>query len=330
MPGNYRAAYGGVSYRIEEAEAGEVLEVAVYGGPEDELLGWKRFRGEESYTVNTAGYLQPLLEVSPLIGETGFVVAEGRTVRTRIGVGEVVSEATVLMAGAEDAGEGVLLSHAPSRVRIAPEEQDELAVIAPGQRLSALVRLQGNAQSAEVQVDGPVAGEGVYVLVLQVSGLFAAAGDGWTDRCRRMEAEVRADGVAVARRCYEVVPRRRSAVRLCWLNPLGSVDYYTFPEEAGRSLSVEKRRAYGRGGYGVYGSQAEMTYVLRSEREPVGTMRWLAELVCSPRVWRMDGGVAVPVDVVSDSVRIRGSEPGLLEVAVRMPKRLEFQKDGWR
>ncbi len=329
-PGNYRAAYGELLYRIEEVEADDLLEVAVYGGAGNELLGLKRFRGESSYVVNTASYLQPLLEVNPVGGEMGFVIATGRIVKTYIGTGDILSESSLLTAGTEDARPETLLSHAPSRVRIGTEERDELAVIAPGKQLLARIRLAGSGQSTEIQIDGPLAGDDMYVFVLQVSEVLSMAGEEWSSRCRRLEVEIQADEVVIATRYYDVVPRSLSSMRLCWLNPLGAVDYYTFPEETGRSLSVEKRRAYGRQGYGIYGSQAEMTYVLRSEHEPIATMRWLAELVGSPRVWRLDGDEAVPVDIVSDSVCIRGGDPGLLEVTVRAPKRLEFQKDGWR
>ncbi|MDL2319905.1 hypothetical protein LJC45_02095 [Alistipes sp. OttesenSCG-928-B03] len=129
----------------------------------------------------------------------------------------------------------------------------------------------------------------------------------------------------VARR-YEIVRRRSDAVRLCWVNEYGSVDYHTFAVCANESVAAIKSRIYTGEGYRVLDSRAQKSWAVRSEYMDAEGIAWLRGLLSSPRVWiAAEGGMFTPVDVMTDSVTTDASAPASLKIALREAKLATYQ-----
>lgn len=125
---------------------------------------------------------------------------------------------------------------------------------------------------------------------------------------------------------FRFVERAPGAVRLCWLNPYGGMDSYTFGRVGDERMVVKKSRAYTGRGYEVCGSTAEMRQTVRSDIENAETLRWLAQVVGSPRVWMCVGDTFQRVDIVTDSVALSDNAPGRLEITFRDVEKRKFQR----
>ena len=135
-PAPYASAYRDALFRVT-AGAQELVELDIYDHADERIVGRRRFKGQTSYDVNVAGYARSQFDVRPLYAvECTFAKPAGRIVRTTVRSAEAQASAP-LCAGTRTLFEWDALSAAPTAVKIAPNESDEIAVLPGGSALIA-------------------------------------------------------------------------------------------------------------------------------------------------------------------------------------------------
>ena len=170
-PAPYASAYRDALFRVT-AGAQELVELDIYDHADQRIVGRRRFKGQTSYDVNVAGYARSQFDVLPLYAvECTFAKPAGRIVRTTVRSAEAQASA-LLCAGTRTLFEWDALSAAPTTVKIAPNESDEIAVLPGGSALTAQAVLRESTQrSIELASQTPT--DDLSVFCLKMSDLKA-------------------------------------------------------------------------------------------------------------------------------------------------------------
>lgn len=325
MPDNYQGAFSDLIYTVAGADPMQTVEVVVLGEQDGDVLGLKRFRGHGEFSVNISNYMRRRAAVAPQTAAgCAAVFAPERTVAGRIKVGGTIAPLRLFTAGVRTGTELAPLSDRPAAAQLAAGEKDEIAVIvAAGRQVvfrgmfvsTAGVRKEAFANS--LTGNGKIVTQSIDMDFLETKaralGCFDDLGS----------IEICLDDVLL--RKYEFTGVRQNTVRLCWMNPYGAVDYYTFALCNAETLVAEKSRIYTESGYKVYDSAAQKVFTLQSEYENTATMKWLAQILGSPKVWVAQDGGFTPVDVITDSMQISRMNPSSLRLEVRESMKTSFQ-----
>lgn len=273
-PAPYASAYRDALFRVT-AGAQELVELDIYDHADQRIVGRRRFKGQTSYDVNVAGYARSQFDVLPLYAvECTFAKPAGRIVRTTVRSAEAQASA-LLCAGTRTLFEWDALSAAPTTVKIAPNESDEIAVLPGGSALTAQAVLRGSTQrSIELASQTPT--DDLSVFCLKMSDLKAQVendGNDSLDRYGSMEIRIASGDETVLAREYKFVPHYAGDVRLCWWNTFGQIDYYTMRRPLAEGFAIGKERVLTAEGYAVTASRRESRLWLVSDYENEKTMR---------------------------------------------------------
>lgn len=333
MPENYQGAYADLLYGISDANPQQPVEVAVYGESAARPVGVKRLRGQAEYTVNIAPYMRRQLDPVPQYMPRCVVYnPEGRVAEGQITVGTETTAIRCFTAGIKGARMMELMSEAPLEQSIAPGETDELSVIAPFDEPTFFYGyLYTEDNSEEFVFSRAALGTGkpfcLAVNMDEVAQWAAVSGrQGSLEGYAQLVVCLERNGVVSPVRRYRLRRPDGRTMRLCWVNPLGGIDFYTFAVCAKTTVTAEKSRAYTRDGFTVYGSHGRTEWELRSQYEGHTEAEWLAGVIASPRVWICRGQSFVPADVVTDRIEFSAAAPVSITIRVRESKSVTYQK----
>ncbi len=290
----------------------------------------KRFRGQRGYEVNISNYVRrAVAEPVPYFTPLCASYSAGRTVRARIGVNGEVSQPRTFLAGTKGAVRDQLLSDAPLDLPTAPGQTDELSFVGSANDPFFIYGFltRGNDVKEMVFSLGAL-GEVVsfHVNIDHVADQARHSTLGSLDAYTHLEIDAEIGSVLKPVRRYEIGPRMNDAVRLCWVNAYGALDYYTFARAGAESLAFDRRKIYSSAGYKSYDVYADRLTVVESGYESAETVMWLAGIAGSPRVWICESaGVFTEVDVITDSVAASVARPSAVRLVLRRKKRTEFQ-----
>lgn len=324
QPADYSGIFSQQTYTVGGCDPTQITEVEILC--DGQVVGIKRFRGETSYDINVSNYLRRRLDIAPIAGgQAGIVTGTGRSVRVAIKVGSLQSPWRTMTAGRLDMPQQKLLSKAPPAV-IARGEIDELSFAAPQKSVYAKVIVYSKGPSKTITLPAKAAAGDICTMVLDTKDIASAAGiERWSD-ISQMYVNIYADNRGIINRRYEACERAKDAVRLCWLNPYGAVDYYTF-RAVGSKMQVAKSKVYAQSGYTTSAGSTEAHTTLISEYEPTETIKWLADIVSSPAVWIAEkSGGFTPVDVVTEVAEIRSDKPLSLTLEIRPRQKTAMQR----
>lgn len=222
-------------------------------------------------------------------------------------VSAAVAELTTVCRATADGATGMLTSM-PARRTIRHGESDRLLIYAPEPFAAEVEALadDGSVQTASYEWQGDA---GMAVLRLRTSdfGLHT----------RRLT--VRIGGQTAVQ--YDLEPAGGSrTVRLAWRTDEGSVEHYTFPVMASRTLTVGRNTALLGGAATVTSVSRGEELALRSQYEPQATARALARIAASAQVWLVDDERGIYEDAVaveSQMTTERFGEPVNVELTVR-------------
>jgi hypothetical protein len=314
FPADYSGALVPVIYTLDRIGPEEIIEVEILGEDGANVAGVKRLHGETQYTVNVAGYIQSRLAVEPVSSSGyGFVYPYGRTARSQIRAGGVLSNVSIITAGSEKCPVRIKIPGAPGIAVVAPGERDEIAFIAAAGSLTAEATLYGKAGSSTFQLTSTTTPGGLCVLCGKLSNISGAEAIGENDE---VEIAVRDSQGVVARQRYRIAAPKKSTVRMCWQNRYGQVDYYSF-DLLEKSTTVDKNKVRVESGYETLGVSEEMSYTLVSQCETEKMIEWLSGILSSPRVWMIENDEAKPVDITTGSTVLKGKGPQALTLSVR-------------
>lgn len=321
IPENYSPAFAEALFvfAADEGDA-DALEITVRDARTDEAIGAKRLFASQGRAVNISGYLGRRFEMDPVTSLGGGLKAvPGRTVKALVEAGGEASPEVSFTASCVRVPARGMMSTV-RRTVIGPGEYDEIPLMIPGERIAAEVILRGRAER-RLSMEALAPGDEAVVAVISMPEIGARLAELYGEELaeyREMRVEVRGDGVQAAVRSYTLNPDAGGGVRLCWVNGLGGLDFFTFPCVETQSVAASKQRIFTPEGYRVVTSRRERIMIVSSGYQPEERLAWLAGAVCSPKVWRLgDDGAAEAVDVVTDSAVERSRNMSSITLAVR-------------
>ena len=100
---------------------------------------------------------------------------------------------------------------------------------------------------------------------------------------------------------YRIV-RSGCGVRIAWWNRRGGIDYYTFRSDLDKSYTTERTKIKTAAGWQTVSSEVEDERNISSGALPGYMLEWLGEIVSAPKVWMIENGAAVLIDITSDAI----------------------------
>jgi hypothetical protein len=218
------------------------------------------------------------------------------------------------------------LTRLPLHREISRGERDELSFVTEGGLHRAVFEVRGERQMSFTTATY-AAPEGICTFVADMAWAMArveqAGGD--ASGCRSVHVRILGGEQELAHIIYVLRDNRAAAQRLCWLNPLGGIDSFTFQTVVSEQVVSAKERIILEGGYSTACSAAERIVEVNSGYQPQAVLAGLSEIILSSRVWVCRDGEFVPVDVMSNGVVIRSEELGNLRIKVRDSAIVNYQ-----
>lgn len=299
IPSQYAPLGAEVLYAVEHSAA-EDLDIRIADRSGSTLYGTLRFVASAAARFDAAPFLRRALHFLPVVSDTGFYAATGRTVTATVAVGPsgtlpdgaaATAPERTFLAGRTQVAAPALLTTLPLQRLIPEGARDELTLLAPD---SGTVKATVTARSADTMTAQSYSAflKGPVLFVLDTRDFPGA--DTLT---------VEIDGFATVE--YTVVPAAEQAVRVAWRSSAGSVEQYSFPVVRTTTVQVEKLRAEGPEGLVAVPRRREATRTLVSAYETEAMLTALAELVESPEVWVVGEDSCTPIDVATDEAVVR-------------------------
>lgn len=331
VPENYRAAFNELVYTIVDVEENQKIEVAVFDSEQVNIVGIKQFVGQNQYSVNVSSYLQRQFDIAPLeSSECSLVAAVGRLKNVSISIdGQQASSQSCHTFGVLDARPKQILSRSPRIRQISDGQRDEISFVAPSSHITVEMKLTGQEKTFGFGLNNVLADHNVQSLMIDMDHIvrLLTAAQHSLDDFSQMTVTISADGVPLIVQRYKIEPLRRASVRMCWINQYGMIDYYTALRTAVRSTDTRRSAIYSEHGYKSMGAVTETTSTIISQYEPRSTMEWLSEIIGSPRVWVVENGVYVPVNVRSQSTVLSADGLTRMELSVSPLRKTFTQKN---
>lgn len=288
IPQPYAPLGGALTYAIE-ADTVTDLEVRITDNTKSRLYGAKRFAAVTAAEFDIAPYLRRALHFTPIVGRTGIYAGARRVLTVVV---EVTSSATQQVLAApsrtflpttDDLAAPALLTSMPL-ARLIPEGAcDELSLLTDGPQEITVGVGYGPHTTTETHV---IPSGGLHIFRLDTADF-------------PMADTITIDARACGKVVYSVTRPVSEAVRLAWRSRNGSVEHYTFPIEATASVEATKQQAYGAEGH-TGRTTFEHHRKLRSALETRTVLEALAELICTPEAWLVEGDDYLPIDIVSN------------------------------
>lgn len=332
QPTQYQGAFGEVVYTIVEADPQQIVDVEIYSSSEGKVIGLKRYRNQSEYQVNVANYLQQQFNIEPFMAcETAVVSDPSRSVYYTISVNEVqYTPQKIATAGFINAPQGCFMTDAPQMRPISVGQSEELSMVIDSGQRQLIVEMENSVgERVALSIGGGVSNGLINVVNINMDHLDTLlrekSGRG-VESCVLMRVVVESEACGRMSHSYRIVSPQSGGVRLCWLNPYGAIDYYTFAQEVESSVSVKRTKVYGRSGYMIVDSQMQSSNRLVSHYEPQATMKWLSQLLGSPKVWVCEAHGYRRVDIVTSSVLTHSPDMVVMNLEMRDAQNTNFQR----
>lgn len=305
IPDDFAPVSEAVIYTILPEDDDPVTEVTVKELSDNRTVARLRFAQREIITLDIAPFLRRIFDVQPALCAGSQPLYD--TSRTKIIVVEAngtASDARIFSLFASD-GLPRLITTAPAERTLGTGEFDDAAFFAPDGGNIFLVSDSGNR-------------------TIPLERRYEAG------IVRILESDIHPDDDSAtlifssAGRTQELLYRRtlrpRDSVRVAWLSASGAVEYYTFMRQK-HTITVDKNRFYGSQGYQTVSADKESLLDIVSDYEPRHAIESLEEIVSSPRVWIVNGGLFTEADVLSSQTVHRFDNGSLNSVSLRIRTR---------
>ena len=292
-----------------------------------ETLGVKRIVDTGTIRVNVSGYLKRKLSPEPIkkVG-SGFYTDAGRTVECVVKNGSSVTSPRIFTAALKNLSAGELLSTMPLHRNIGRHESDEVSFVTGGGPCNASFEVKGGNE-VFFAADGYTARAGICTFVTDMEWVMSKIREkgGNPSLCRAVHVRITSNGAELAHIIYALKDIPQRSVRLCWLNSMGGIEYFTFNELISRQLRSAKEKIISGEAHMTVASAAENYMELNSGYLPAALSEALSEIVASSRVWACRDGGFIPLDVVSTEAVCASEELACLRIKVRESNIVNFQ-----
>lgn len=330
-PANYTGAFSEVIYTITEAEPDQILEVQILGDTTSDIIGIKRFTGQSEYNVNISNYIRRRMNAKPVAyGFSTAYLAEGRLAKARIKVGTTISLQRTFTSGYKGSAQNVIMSDAPFDQCLAPGEIDEASIIGISGKqifMYAFLTKEGTDIYEHALAMGGMTDSAMsfQINANEVVSKAQSLSLGSIDQYTHLELCLETNSVLKPFRRYALLPKNNNSVRMCWVNPYGALDYYTFGKTETQSIVAKRKKIYSADGYKCFGSYSEKYITVESEYENAETIMWLSSIICSPRAWIYADGAFAEVDIVTENISSGSTAPGSVKLTLREKVRKNYQ-----
>lgn len=289
-----------------ESDTPEEIVVEVIDADAEEVVAELRLYNTTSTTLNIAPYIARLSGYSPATTRhTTF--DEAPVARYKIRIDDVESEEVVVSVNNDKIGSApALITDFPTSRRLAKGESDEVLFAAePGKGIVA--KLTANTDET-LHLE--------YLPTVGISRLIISLEDFDTD-IDSLDVALYAEDEVFARLHYTVAPPLRTATRLAWLSECGAIEHYSFPVSHKVQHSTEKQSVMTSRGICSAHHKRRLTISLCSRFEPRATLKALAQIISSPKVWWMHNGESELVEVTTTNVEYNlFGEPSFLHLDI--------------
>lgn len=214
-----------------------------------------------------------------------------------------------------------LLSTLPrSRRTIMPDGRDEISLTADkNSSLRCTVVMKGDSGSVEKEYTFTTSQDNIYTMSVCMGELMDFAQERGIDDITDMEISLYVNGTLLNSIRYEVCRPTEDRISLAWLNSLGAIEYHAFEVVLLRSATramlgscalTELLPVQNRCSTTIKLSAGVCT---RSDREA------LAEIIASPKVWRINSDGYYPVEVATDTVITLSDTAEPLVITIKEP-----------
>lgn len=288
IPPDYAPLGGPIVYAFSDT-APRTFDVSVIDYNIDDAVGAKRLAGISAGTLDIAPYLRHRLTFRPSTGPTGFVEAPDRTVLAALEIDGLRSPGRMFLPCETVARTPAHLTSVPWNRLIARGECDE-ATLLTETPCTATVDASRNGETRTTTFTATRTG----LLLFRLNTADFPDADVltvWFDRFTRI--------------VYELTPPLQGGCRLAWRSSAGSIEQYTFPVVKEERVETEKERITTESGTCSREIRTSHLLTLLSAYEPTMMLQALAGILSSPQVWRVENGLYLPVEVLTDAAGIR-------------------------
>ncbi len=244
----------------------------------------KKLYDVSSATLNIAPIVANEFMTTPSSGESTLETPESGYGLVALRCGDEATEASYFVASKCELPEvGVISSMATNRV-ISYTEADEIWIrAAEGAELLVMVETTNEGGTTSTDFEHTVEECGLARFRFDTNDFGAYT--------KIAKVYIFCDGESIEEVTYYYVPRMRDSVRLAWIGDYGGVEHYTFPVTnaitrlKNDTLIFEIESAY------------ESKYVVSA----------LSEILCSERVWMVEGDSYTEVNILSELVVLNKS-----------------------
>lgn len=292
LSNNFAPRHKGIFFGIDtEGTTPTNFVVEIIDADTAEVVATQQLREVTSAEVNIAPYLPRFEEYQPAPA-LYTTISDTPYARYKIRVGEVESEAVIVSVNRIEAGEvPTIITAMPNRRRIYRGECDEVLIITDG----------GKSISAEITSD---TGEQLHIehYVATGAGTLTLSTEDFGADIKSLEITLYCEDEVFGRLHYSVKSAPKTATRLAWLSDAGSIERYTFPVSHKVERSVERKTALSPEGVQTTLCRTKLCQSLSSQFEPSATIKALAEIASSTKVWVESQEGLKSVEVMSHSI----------------------------
>ena len=319
LPDDFSPLFRDVIYKINRGEGGKTPYDVEVLGPDEDLIGVKRFADAGEIDMNIAGYLKQAYFPEP-VGNGGCALLKdlGRSVRASLRIGGEDCDGRVFAGSEERLEAGKLLSKMACRRSLGQGEYDELSFAVGKGTVSVIVEAEGR-QPFSFTVDC-TANKEIVTFRLDADNIALRA-DASGSSFRELEyvsVTVYLEGRRIARVYYDIIKGARPGVRIAWLNSLGGVDYYTFDLLNSETVKVSRQGYISDKGYRGVSLKKEKILEVTGGYLNRAMSEALSEVISSRYVWMVNDSRANPLEVVSDSVVIRSDSLECMKLLLKL------------
>ena len=321
-PKNYSGILKPVIYHITDIDNNKSLEVKILD-QYDQEYGIKQMCGENEYYINVANYIKHKILIEPISTDNPtFSNMESRTASVKIQADEIYSQLSVLTAGEIQANSKTLLSNAPEMLKISPLDIDELAFIASAGNLSAFASLSdcNNNTYNDINIANTQCVDGLYAFSFSPRQIEQFA-DINIDNADTLYIVIKCNNKIIASRKYNIIPKQKNIIRLCWQNPFGQIDFYSF-KLLEYTNKIQKSKIKTDNGYVTNGLEKYSNYSVQSDLINRKTAAWLNELIYAQNVWLNINNQFYKIDISNEDYDINFISPNYLSLNISVQNNL--------
>ncbi len=269
-----------LTFEYSQEESAELIfEIELSN--EEESKEVKKLYDSTTAIINIAPIVANAFMPTPADSQSSLTTPDCGVGQVKLSCGQVQTTPKYFVAAKGETPEIGPLTDMPKNRLLSYGDADEVWLRAtPQSVINIEVETQGDAGSASSSFEHTVEECGVARFVFNTvdfSSLTSLA-----------KLYIYCDQELIGEVIYIYVPRSKVATRVAWIGKAGAVEHYTFPVTSSISMLKSGIRQY----------------TVESDFEASNTVAALADIVCSERLWVVEGGEYIEVQLLSDQVTI--------------------------